>query len=296
MSFYVGELEKFLNNCKVVYSEDKYDFNDLKVRLSNSYECIFYPCSDLDTKPIHLLEESNCRELTNDNLKERRIYFLSDTSKIVLDKLKYFYHNLEDIDPSKEKIPFSICAEPHTINEIIPLKIYPSDFIKRLMNSTIEEYVGKENCKNTNYSCNKLIKETLSVWNNWLDSEWHCVYINIDVDNKYNINTFLFPSDNIIVWKEVIEKYIIPISYVTVFNEGAGGWDWQCREGAPLFNVISNTPIKEIRPKYWIYNKYSQLPKEWTTIKRRGSFEVKILDDHSNNRTIDDVTIYKTTW
>ena len=209
MSFYIGEIQEFLNNCKVIYSEDKYDFQDLKRRLSDSYEYIFYPCSHLDTKPIHLLEESKCRELTNDNLKERRIYLLSDTSKLVLDKLKYLYHNLDDIDSSKEKTPFNICSEPHTINEVIPLKVYGQDFVKRLMNSTIEEYVGKENCKNTNYSCNKLIKETLSVWNNWLDSEWHCVYINIEVDNKYNINMFIFPSDNIIVWKEVIEKYTI---------------------------------------------------------------------------------------
>lgn len=266
MEYTSERIKNWLKNVSPLFQSDENKYKELISEISES-QAVFVPCSSLDIKSVLLLEKTTFREHAGDFSPCERIYFMCDTAQTVADELKRLYLSENCGVPLPEDWPYSEYSRYMKVLSIVPMRLFDEAYLQNCLRGNPDDYIGRENLTD------EISVMVTSEWNSWVQDDWHCVYLKCEAAGKY-VRLFVLPMDNIIAWREVIERFSVPVTYMTVFCEASGGWGWQCREGAPFFNVVKNSK-SELRPKLWTDNRYSEyLPESWERICRDAAFDI----------------------
>jgi len=104
------------------------------------------------------------------------------------------------------------------------------------------------------------------------DDSWHFCYLEVIADG-YSISLIYGLIENLVFWKEIVEKYGLIIDAFCALRVAgkSGSWDYtHSPSKGKLFKAIQESPCREQRPKVWIADNCEELREIWEEIDPHG--------------------------
>ena len=213
----------------------------------------------MDTKPSSYLKKGLHKQNINSN-----IFLMTDYAIDIKNAFKEIYDNFNNDNQllsNNDDYWLEHQLYQFEILQIIPLTLFNNNQLKNIRHSY------------TTYH--------RSVTNSVIpDDVWHFIFLHISTrSNDFFILYGLM--ENIVFWKEVIEKYNLNISILCAFNvAGKSGSTYAIHsQDGPLFQVIKQSTVQ--KPLFWIFDRDFGLPTHW---------------HKTELNTIECATTLKTTW
>lgn len=233
-----------------VLVEDKEEWNELKINMKCKNNTMWYGGSEFDLRPLLDVEFDRSPMEINNALQPNPLYVMTDYSTKFLNSIKEVYANFDRDNFNLSN--YFHDAENIEVEQMIPLKLFNINDLKRIRDENTEFHSSV----------------TTSVIP---DDEWHFCYINVIVNNK-SLDLVIGFIENLVFWKEIIEKYDMKVDVFCALRVGgkSGSWDnTHSPDNGKLFNAIKNSLPKR-RPRFWIADDCEELRKIWDEINPHG--------------------------
>lgn len=97
-------------------------------------------------------------------------------------------------------------------------------------------------------SCDDIRKDILSEELN----DCNVIYLRIEMKTR-SVEIFVIVDYQEDVWKRIVERYSLNVSYIIESTKGMGDW-YYC---VPLYNLVMNTSLSSGIPKYYMKGRYA---------------------------------------
>jgi hypothetical protein len=243
-------MKSICNKLIPIFVEDKEEWDELKPTLIKKDKIMWYGGSSFDLKPFMDIETGNSPIELQKILQPNPLYIMTDYSSKFVQSIKSVYANFDRDNFNLENYPDIYGDNKNVeIEQMIPLKLFSFEELAKIK----EQY--------TDYHSSV----TLSVIP---DNEWHFCYVAVTQNSK-SIDIIIGFVENLVFWKEIVEKHDISIDVFCALRVGgkSGSWDYtHSPKQGKLFNAIKNS-LPQKRPKYWIADDCYELKKIWTEIE-----------------------------
>lgn len=247
-----GNSMNIMQSLRPIHHEDDMEWQELVHEINERIPPLFwYGGAAFDSDPLVALLNGSFPKDVRTLLSADIFPILTDYDSKIVKAVQYIYDNFDKEDFSFHSLPdepwFTSQLSGIEILQMIPLSLFDSNTLMRIR----KEY------QNFHPSATSSVVP---------DDKWHFVFIIAELDGRECKFVYGF-IENLVFWKEVVEKYALNVEAFCALRVGgkSGSWDHtHSPNRGKLFDAIRTS--KGIRPKLWIADDCLELRKIWREI------------------------------
>ena len=242
-----------IQNLKPVYVDDYQEWKEVVDEINGNIPPLFwYGGAAFDKEPVIALLNGSFPEEAQDILSSNIFPILTDYNSKIVDVIKYIYENFDNedfsVNSAQDDYWFTSQLAGIEIFQIIPLTLFDSEELRRIR----KEY------QDFHPSATSSVVP---------DDQWHFVFINAKLEGR-ECNIVYGLVENLVFWKEVVEKYALNVEAFCALRVGgkSGSWDYtHSPKRGKLFKTIRKSKLK--KPIVWIADNCLELREVWQEIE-----------------------------